>query len=372
VNIKRIEEEVEVEISEPEFPEIAELPAEAFAVDDSGRKEAERQVQVTKEKLMTQTEPVYTENGFIIIRNSKFGACPREIWAYASGIEPSREKNMSSDGNVFEEGHLHEESVREYCRRKFGWEFGNQEEEFNFRVGNVVIRGHADNGLLKIPDDSNEYCFEIKTFGHDAWEKWLTFGFDAYPGYLIQISVMAIALGRKPVFMGKNRDNGQKTEPIFWDEPPIPRVDIVKRAMAIRNAIEKKDMPDCGEARKFFQGWCLFGQLHKDEPIPRGSVIRPDLEWVLAKLKTMKKIKANEEEREELMRIVERELPMDENTPLICGALKAVRSSSMKIDRKKLANDFPDAYRSCLIKSDSKVKIMGARESGLGIDEDEE
>lgn len=366
--IKRVEEKNDW-VDEPEFPEIVELPAEAFSVPEP--KSAENILDDAKNKTYTNTKPVYREGNFLVIRNSKFGACPREIWAYGSGIEPSREQGGGEEGSVFEEGHLHEAAVKNYCREKLGWVIENEEEEFNFRMGSVIIRGHADIGRLFLPGDTREYCCEIKSFGAVSWEKFMTFGFDAYPGYLMQIAVMSHALGRPAVFIGKNRDNGKKTDPIIWDDPPISRGDIVRRAITIKNAIESGEMPDCGTARKHFSGWCLFGQLHKDEPIPQGAVIRPDLEWVLEKYKTLKKVKANEEERAEMLRMIERELPED-GIPLICGGLKAIRASSMKLDRKKLANDYPEVYKKCLVESESKVKIMGVKESGIGIEDDDE
>lgn len=355
---------LKITATEEEFPEIAELPAEAFYV---APRESDQTILDAQNKLYTHTEPVYTEGNFLVIRNSKFGACPREIWAYGSGVEPGREKQ---EGGVFREGHLHEADVKSQMR-EWGWVLENEEEEFNFRIGSVIIRGHADVGLLRLPGDNRSYCCEIKSFGHDAWEKWQTFGFDAYPGYRFQISVMSHALGRPAVFLGKNRDNGRLTDPIIWDEPPISRLEIIKRALMIKNAIDGNNMPDCGSARKFFQGWCLFSQLHKDEPIPEGSVLRPELEWVLTEYRDLKKGKENEERREELTRMISREMPGEVGVPLIAGQMKAVFTEAMKLDRKKLANDFPEAFKACLIPGARALRVSALKDRGL-LDEGED
>lgn len=243
------------------------------------------------EKPRNEKAPVYFDSllNKTVIRNSKIGACPREIWAYWKNMEPASsfaprglpnedEATGMIQSDPMEEGHLHEAAIKQKLMEK-GWVLSGFEDEFFLDVGaDCRIIGHADMISAICPDTGVDYIGEIKTMGKDAMADFIENGWDKFPTYPVQISVAMIATRKPGIIWIKNRDNGRILAPIIFTEPPVSRVEILRKVMLIRACVMSDQMPLCGAWRKN-SPWCKFTQLHDEQQeLLVDAVVRPDLE----------------------------------------------------------------------------------------------
>ena len=255
------------------------------------KSQADAAVKHLVEKPRNEKAPVYFDIGLnkTVIRNSKIGACPREIWAYWKNMEPASsfaprglpnedEATGMIQSDPMEEGHLHEAAIKQKLMEK-GWVLSGFEDEFFLDVGaDCRIIGHADMISAICPDTGVDYIGEIKTMGKDAMADFIENGWDKFPTYPVQISVAMIATRKPGIIWIKNRDNGRILAPIIFTEPPVSRVEILRKVMLIRACVMSDQMPLCGAWRKN-SPWCKFTQLHDEQQeLLVDAVVRPDLE----------------------------------------------------------------------------------------------
>lgn len=243
------------------------------------------------DKPRNEKPPVYysEELGRTVIRNSKVGACPREIWAYWKGMESASPgfsvRSNTEDGSIqsdpMEEGHLHEAAIKAKLIQR-GWKLDGFESEFILNIGpDCCVVGHADMGSAICPETGIDYIGEIKTMGKDAMADFIENGWDRFPTYPVQLSVAMIATGKPGIIWIKNRDNGRILAPIIFNDPPVSRVEIMRKVMLIRACVNSDQMPSCGVWRKN-SPWCRFTQLHNDDQNDLSdAVVRPDLESLI-------------------------------------------------------------------------------------------
>lgn len=225
------------------------------------------------EKSYNQKPPVYVDpvDGRTVIRNSKVGACPREIWAYWKGMEPEKMEwagkqvepgEINSDPML--EGHLHEAHVKQLLIEA-GWKLDGFELEYTLLIGDCKIVGHADMGTAIDPQTGINYLGEVKSMGKDKFAEFIEDGWDLFPTYPVQLSVGMIATGKPGIVWVKNRDNGLILPPFIFHEPPVSRGEIMRKVLMIREMVKQDRMPLCGAWRKTSGVWCKFSQLHDQE-----------------------------------------------------------------------------------------------------------
>lgn len=310
-------------------------------------------IKVFEQKQRTETAPVYwikdaDGNEWTVIRNSKIGGCPREIWAHWKGMEPSRTREVIErelgefDSDPMEEGHLHEAHIQRLMVGA-GWILDGFEQEFSACVGRrVMVVGHADMGRAIDPRTGVDYCGEIKTMGREAFGNFLDKGLEAYPNYAIQFSMMMYALGKPGMLIVKNRDNGKILSPMFYHEPPVPISDIIKRVALIMKCVESDQMPPCSSFRNVLGNWCNFQQLHEDDPPEERVVVeRPDLCSILEEYQALGSTKkeveiggeivSGKDRRSELLEIIKAAMSESGAKVLVAGGLKITEGEPKKV-----------------------------------------
>ena len=296
----------------------------------------------------------------VVIRNSKVGSCPREIWAYWRGIEPAQVGHVSNEPPaVLEEGHLHEAAVKAKLQKQ-GWKLDGFEEEFCLMVGQgIAIIGHADMGTAICPETGTNYVGEIKSTGVKGAEKFIESGWDAFPSYPVQLSVAMLAMGKPGILWMKNRDNGVIYGPYIFETPPVSKVEIMRKVLAIKSCVDSGSPPPCGKWRRTTGVWCKFSQLHDEEKDPDEIRLeRPDMEQLAREYVELGKTNRILEEdengnrvtqksrRDEIRDIFEHELSEYGGNVLVCGSVTFKQGkSSMVFDEQRLKLEEPEIWK---------------------------
>lgn len=316
-------------------------------------------------KQRTETAPVYfLDDGWTVIRNSKIGSCPRQIWAHWKGIEPRKagyheigEKEVGEfNSNPFEEGHLHEAHIQ-HSMIQAGWKLDLLEAEFELVVGpRVKVIGHMDMGSAIDPATGIDYVAEIKTMNRDGFAKFVEHGLEVFPSYAIQLSTTMIAMRKPGLLIVKNRDSGNIIRQIF-DEPPVDMGAIVKRVVAIKRAVEEDRMPPCSSYRNHMGGWCEFQQLHNDDPptekvvveIPEMADLLKEYQQLGSTVRDMEvdgEVVREKDRRSELLEAIKQVMKDRGAGILIAGGLKITEGDSKKVfDEEQFKVDHPELWR---------------------------
>lgn len=242
------------------------------------------------DKAYNEKPMVYRDeaDGRIVIRNSKIGTCPRELWAAWKGMEPAKEQTFRAseeesddiNSDPAAEGHVHEAHVKKLLEDK-GWKLSGFEHEFVLLIGDCKVVGHADMGSAICPRTGIDYFGEVKSMGKQNFLDFLDDGWDLFPTYPVQLSVGMIATGKPGIVWVKCRDNGRILPPFIFTEPPVSRVEIMRKVLQIKAAVDSDIMPQCGLWRKT-NSWCRYTQLHDEQDlVPADQVEVPELERVL-------------------------------------------------------------------------------------------
>lgn len=340
-------------------------------------------------KPQNQSAPVYPLNGFTIIRNSKVGACPREIWAYWLGMEPAGNGYNSQridqgeeaevgaiDSDPASEGHFHEAIIKQQLIQA-GWKLDGYEFEFSFQIGaDCKVIGHTDMATAIDPATGIDYVGEVKTMGKDKFAEFLDEGWSAFPNYPVQLSIAMLALGKPGIVWIKNRDSGKILKPIRFDVPPVSRVEILRKVLNIRSCVLSGSMPPCGAWRKTTGVWCRFSQLHKDEAeVDAEAVVRPDLEEVLREYKSLGgtnpvvgsdgeggEVKAKTLRQNLLDLLTE---AMGNSRTLIAGGLQLKKSpDGKKFDEKTFQSECPELWKKYCTKTTKGALRVSEVKSG--------
>lgn len=339
-----------------------------------------------------------------VIRNSKIGTCPRELWAAWKGMEPARDSSWSSipveevDPNAINsdpaaEGHLHEAHVKQLLQEK-GWVLSGFELEFVLRVGNCKIVGHADMGSAIDPVTGTDYFGEVKSMGKQAFDQFLSDGWDMFPTYMVQLSVGMIATGKPGIVWVKCRDNGRILPPFIFTEPPVTRSYVMRKVLQIKQAVDLDVMPLCGAWRKT-NGFCKYTQLHDEEQYaPADQVAVPDMEYILQLYKQLGqttqvfqdpvtkqpekgpkgKWLTETAKRKQLREIIEQKLTNLNTSAILSGKFQAIKSSGkLGFDEARFKEEHPALWLAYKTKQGSgqlRVVEVG-KDDGKGDEGDE-
>jgi len=209
------------------------------------------------------------EDGAVAIRASALGKCSRALWAALEQVEAVAPSDHIEQ--VFKEGHLHEEALRQQLEQEGTTVSGDQDiVELWVIPEKLVIVGHID-GLVpdqNDPDGTSLRLWEAKAMSRRAFDDWMRKRFDYRPGYAWQISVYMYGEGWPDDIVGthytvKRRDDGV-TDTWLFDEPPHTLKEIKKRAVSVYVAWKKGEMPACDvdSGQMFF---CDYWFLHDEE-----------------------------------------------------------------------------------------------------------
>lgn len=346
------------------------------------------------EKPMVYKDPV--DNRWVI-RNSKIGTCPRELWAAWKGMEPAQEgqrygvvaeldpNDINSD--PMKEGHLHEAHMKQLLQEK-GWQLSGFEEEFVLLIGDCKVVGHADVAKAVCPVTGIEYFGEMKSMGKQAFIDFLDKGWDMFPTYLVQLSTGMIATGLPGIVWVKCRDNGRILPPFMFFEPPVSRTYIMKKVLAIKAAVESDQMPLCGVWRET-NSWCKYTQLHDEQDLaPEGQVDVPELAAVLELYKRLGattqifidpqtkqpeigpkgKPLTETAKRKQLREVIEQNLAKLNTKAILAGEHRAiVGEEKMSFDEAKLKLEHPEIWMKFRTKPKAgtlRVVKVGEKDSG--------
>lgn len=194
----------------------------------------------------------YDTDGALTVRASAVGKCSRSLWAVLEEIDPVAPSDKIE--NIFAEGHLHEQAVRELLESE-GAEIEDQEEVTLWIIpGRLKVVGHVDGKITNWGQ-----VWENKALGKEGFRRWRNVGFDAYPDYPWQISVYMLALDMPALYTVKCRDDGSLDRMVI-DEPPVSLTEIRAKMVALYAAHKKGEMPACDPER-----WmCSFYFLHDE------------------------------------------------------------------------------------------------------------
>lgn len=310
-----------------------------------------------------------------VIRNSKIGTCPRELWAAWKGMEPAKEDYKAKidlaadpdqiDSDPAKEGHLHEAHVKSLLEEK-GWILSGFEYEFVLIIGDCKIVGHADMGSAIDPRTGIDYFGEVKSMGKEQFSDFLDKGWELYPTYTTQLSVGMLATGKPGIVWVKCRDNGKILPPFIFNEPPVSRVEIMRKVVLLKRMVELDQMPLCGAFRKTSGVWCKYTQLHDEEDLaPVDQVCVPDLADVLReykqlgsttqiyidpktkmgipgdKGKMLTETKVREQFKEQILKAFEE----NKTRTIIAGNLRAVKGEDgVTFNEEQFKADHPELY----------------------------
>lgn len=194
----------------------------------------------------------YDDDGVVTIRASAVGKCSRSLWAALEEIEPVAPTDRIDA--ILQEGHLHEQAVRELLESE-GAQIEDQEEVTLWIIpGKLKVVGHVDGNISNWGQ-----VWENKALGKEGFNRWRNVGFDAYPDYPWQISVYMLALNKPALYTVKCRDDGQIDRMVI-DQPPISLQEIRAKMVNLYSCHKRGEMPACDPER-----WmCSFYFLHDE------------------------------------------------------------------------------------------------------------
>lgn len=178
---------------------------------------------------------VYEENGRVIYRASALGGCPRMLSALRMGYEPTPPPPEIQ--RVFDEGHLHEDSMCEWVESRFGWELV-REVEVEFPVSSsVIVRGHIDADIV-----GEDLYLENKSQSKDEFERYKSdWSTGWFPHYKWSQSVYMAATGKGCLLVRKNRNNGE----FKWESFYVPwytEAQIRAKVLSIEGAARRGEL----------------------------------------------------------------------------------------------------------------------------------
>jgi hypothetical protein len=192
------------------------------------------------------------DDGAVTVRASASGKCSRSLWAALEEIEPVAPTERIDA--ILQEGHLHEQAVREVLESEGAIIEDQIEITLWIIPGKLKIVGHADG---KITNWSQ--VWENKALGKEGFHRWRNVGFDAYPEYPWQISVYMLGLDLPALYTVKCRDDGQMDR-LVLTEPPVSLQEIRAKMVGLYSAYKRGEMPACDPER-----WmCSFYFLHDE------------------------------------------------------------------------------------------------------------
>lgn len=338
-----------------------------------------------------------------VIRNSKIGTCPRELWAAWKGMEPAKDQGWVAadlpevdpnqiNSNPMLEGHLHEAHVKQLLIEK-GWKLDGFELEFVLLIGDCKVVGHADMGSAICPITGIDYFGEVKSMGKFAFEQFLVDGWDMYPTYMVQLSTGMIATGKPGCVWVKCRDSGRILPPFIFTEPPVSRTYIMKKVLQIKQAVESDVMPLCGAWRKT-NGFCKYTQLHDQEDFaPADRVNLPDLEYTLQLYKQLGqttqifqdpvtkqpeknakgKLLTETAKRKQLREVIDKALADRNTTSILAGKFTAIQTpGKLGFDEAKFKEEHPALWLSYKTKQGSgQLRVVEVGKEGEGGGDDD-
>lgn len=180
------------------------------------------------------------------------GKCSRSLWAALEEIEPVAPTDRIDA--IFQEGHLHEQAVRELLISE-GAIIEDQEEVTLWIIpGKLKVVGHVDGNITNWGQ-----IWENKALGKEGFNRWRNVGFDAYPDYPWQISVYMLALDKPALYTVKCRDDGSLDRMVI-DKPPVSHKEIQAKMINLYSHHRRGEMPACDPER-----WmCAFYFLHDE------------------------------------------------------------------------------------------------------------
>lgn len=194
----------------------------------------------------------YDDDGAVTVRASAVGKCSRSLWAALEEIEPVAPTERIDA--ILNEGHLHEQAVRELLESE-GAVIDDQEEVTLWIIpGKLKVVGHVDGRIVNW-----QQVWENKALGKEGFKRWRNVGFDAYPDYPWQISVYMLAMDLPALYTVKCRDDGQMDRMVI-EQPPVSMKEIRAKLVGLYTAHKKGIMPPCDPER-----WmCSFYFLHDE------------------------------------------------------------------------------------------------------------
>lgn len=191
-------------------------------------------------------------DGVLTIRASGAGKCVRAMWAALEEVQPMSHPDYLED--IFAEGHLHEQAVRELLESE-GAVIDDQAEVVYWALPEKVkFIGHLDGDI-----GNWNQIWENKAFGKDGFRRFKNVGFDAYPEYEWQISIYMYGTGKDALYTVKSRDSGEIIRMVLT-EPPITEHQLRVKALTLYRAWQAGSMPDCDPERY----GCSFFFLHDE------------------------------------------------------------------------------------------------------------
>lgn len=288
------------------------------------------------------------DDGAVTIRASAIGKCSRALWAALNEIDSVAPNERIED--ILNEGHLHEQAVRELLESE-GAVLSPQEEVTLWIIPDKLkIVGHVDGDITNW-----NQVWEGKALGKEGFRRFVNVGFDAYPEYPWQISVYMIALDKPALYTVKSRDDGQIIRMVI-NEPPISIEEISDKALGVLRAWENHEMPSCDPERYLCSYYFLHDELEEDEPIQ--TVEDPYVEaaaGALAEIREQQKyLKSKGDElRDDLIKILPKGRHQAGQFEV---GLKEV--TSRRLDQKKMieAGVNPDDYKTESVSTRVEIK----------------